>query len=89
MGHGSDSLMPSAVAAPVETQSDKGKKKVSASPYCDFCLGDASENRKTGAPESLVSCADCGRSGKSIFINDIIFKVGSFVVYLKKELICV
>ncbi|XP_063883349.1 zinc finger protein ubi-d4-like isoform X7 [Scylla paramamosain] len=50
-------------AATVDSQSDKGKKKVSASPYCDFCLGDASENRKTGAPESLVSCADCGRSG--------------------------
>lgn len=44
---------------------DKGKKKVSASPYCDFCLGDASENKKTGVPESLVSCADCGRSGET------------------------
>ena len=71
MGHGSDSLMPSAGGATVENQSDKGKKKVSASPYCDFCLGDASENRKTGAPESLVSCADCGRSGKNIFIDDL------------------
>ncbi|KAK3879011.1 hypothetical protein Pcinc_016392 [Petrolisthes cinctipes] len=39
------------------------KKKVSASPYCDFCLGDTSENKKTGVPENLVSCADCGRSG--------------------------
>ncbi|GAB0092191.1 d4 [Sergentomyia squamirostris] len=40
---------------------DKGK--VAASPYCDFCLGDARENKKTGTPEELVSCSDCGRSG--------------------------
>ncbi|XP_055686870.1 zinc finger protein DPF3 [Lutzomyia longipalpis] len=40
---------------------DKGK--VAPSPYCDFCLGDARENKKTGVPEELVSCSDCGRSG--------------------------
>ncbi|XP_015669388.1 zinc finger protein neuro-d4 isoform X3 [Protobothrops mucrosquamatus] len=28
--------------------------------YCDFCLGGS---RKTGCPEDLISCADCGRSG--------------------------
>ncbi|XP_073178411.1 zinc finger protein neuro-d4 isoform X5 [Lepidochelys kempii] len=28
--------------------------------YCDFCLGGA---KKTGCPEDLISCADCGRSG--------------------------
>ncbi|XP_024875662.1 zinc finger protein ubi-d4 isoform X2 [Temnothorax curvispinosus] len=33
------------------------------SPYCDFCLGDARENKKTGGSEELVSCSDCGRSG--------------------------
>lgn len=32
--------------------------------YCDFCLGDDNLNKKTGKPEKLVSCADCGRSGK-------------------------
>lgn len=32
--------------------------------YCDFCLGDATENKKTGTQEELISCADCGRSGK-------------------------
>ena len=32
--------------------------------YCDFCLGDSSENKKTGRPEEMVSCAECGRSGK-------------------------
>ena len=40
------------------------KKRVPPSPYCDFCLGDSSENKKTGHSEQLVSCADCGRSGK-------------------------
>ncbi|XP_068034797.1 zinc finger protein ubi-d4 isoform X1 [Anomalospiza imberbis] len=31
--------------------------------YCDFCLGDSKINKKTGQPEELVSCSDCGRSG--------------------------
>ena len=38
--------------------------QASPSPYCDFCLGDDRENKKTGTPEELVSCSDCGRSGK-------------------------
>nr|CAD7573432.1 unnamed protein product [Timema californicum] len=37
--------------------------RAAPSPYCDFCLGDASENKKTGQSEELVSCSDCGRSG--------------------------
>lgn len=37
--------------------------KAAPSPYCDFCLGDSRENRKTNVPEDLVSCSDCGRSG--------------------------
>ncbi|XP_074631386.1 zinc finger protein ubi-d4-like isoform X2 [Acropora palmata] len=36
---------------------------VSPNNYCDFCLGDVFENKKTGHPEELLSCADCGRSG--------------------------
>lgn len=32
--------------------------------YCDFCLGDATKNRKTLLPEELLSCADCGRCGE-------------------------
>ena len=36
-------------------------------PYCDFCLGDANMNKKTKQPEEMVSCADCGRSGKFFF----------------------
>lgn len=39
------------------------------SPYCDFCLGDAKENKKTQKPEELVSCSDCGRSGHPTCLN--------------------
>lgn len=41
------------------------KKEVKPSEYCDFCLGDSNENKKTGKPELLVSCAECGRSGNT------------------------
>jgi hypothetical protein len=40
------------------------RDRANPSPYCDFCLGDAQENKKTGTSEELVSCSDCGRSGK-------------------------
>ncbi|CAH0547639.1 unnamed protein product [Brassicogethes aeneus] len=39
------------------------KKNAAPSPYCDFCLGDTNQNKKTGGMEELVSCSDCGRSG--------------------------
>ena len=39
------------------------KKSASPSNYCDFCLGDSTENKKTNEAEDLVSCSDCGRSG--------------------------
>ncbi|KAF9787715.1 hypothetical protein SFRURICE_016922 [Spodoptera frugiperda] len=55
---------PSASAASEAKEPGEGKKDVTPSPYCDFCLGDDNENKKTGTPEKLVSCADCGRSGK-------------------------
>lgn len=45
-------------------------KKGSISPYCDFCLGDSRENKKTGTQEDLVSCSDCGRSGKNVKVTD-------------------
>ncbi|XP_042206610.1 zinc finger protein ubi-d4 B-like isoform X4 [Homarus americanus] len=38
------------------------KNRAQPSPYCDFCLGDATMNKKTGESEELVSCSDCGRS---------------------------
>lgn len=46
----------------VEGQANQ-KPRVQPSLYCDFCLGDAGENKKSGSPEELVSCSDCGRSG--------------------------
>ncbi|KAJ8710682.1 hypothetical protein PYW08_009197 [Mythimna loreyi] len=57
--------VPSASAAPeIKEPGDVAKaKEASPSPYCDFCLGDDRENKKTGTPEELVSCSDCGRSG--------------------------
>lgn len=43
---------------------EQGMKNGRNSPqnYCDFCLGDSTENKKTGIPEALVSCSDCGRA---------------------------
>ena len=41
-----------------------GKERAAPTGYCDFCLGDANENKKSGRPEEMVSCAECGRSGK-------------------------
>ena len=45
-----------------------GKEIAKSLGYCDFCLGDASSNKKTGKPEELVSCAECGRSGEYTLI---------------------
>ncbi|EEB11828.1 requim, req/dpf2, putative [Pediculus humanus corporis] len=57
------------------------KARVAASPYCDFCLGDSSENKKTNAPEELVSCSDCGRSGHPsclLFTQNMIISVRKY-----------
>lgn len=35
----------------------------SPDPFCGFCLGDTSENKKTKQAEELISCYNCGRSG--------------------------
>lgn len=40
------------------------KRPAKRNPYCDFCLGDETINKKTNKHERMVSCADCGRSGK-------------------------
>uniref|UniRef100_UPI00358EC808 zinc finger protein ubi-d4 n=1 Tax=Myxine glutinosa TaxID=7769 RepID=UPI00358EC808 len=56
-------------STPVTRRNDERKSKKGpdglATPnnYCDFCLGGSLENKKTGHPEELVSCSDCGRSG--------------------------
>ncbi|XP_047491496.1 zinc finger protein ubi-d4 A-like isoform X3 [Penaeus chinensis] len=56
-GHESDQQQYSKSPKPLQ---EKGRAQ--PSPYCDFCLGDAAMNKKTGEPEELVSCSDCGRS---------------------------
>ncbi|KAK9881516.1 hypothetical protein WA026_016396 [Henosepilachna vigintioctopunctata] len=48
---------------PIETTRENLSKGTGPNSYCDFCLGDSRENKKTGGPEELVSCSDCGRSG--------------------------
>ena len=46
--------------------------------YCDFCLGDADNNKKTGTSEELIACAECGRSGERLLIH---FLPATAVVY--------
>jgi len=54
-------------------QAQQGNQLISAavdvSTFCDFCLGDRTENKKTSLPEDLVSCHDCGRSGHPTCLN--------------------
>ncbi|XP_022904147.1 zinc finger protein ubi-d4 isoform X6 [Onthophagus taurus] len=58
-------LIPEKVIEPPPSSSVEPPRegKAAPSPYCDFCLGDSRENKKTGGSEELVSCSDCGRSG--------------------------
>lgn len=60
----------SSLSATTSTVDVPVKEKAAPSPYCDFCLGDSRENKKTGGSEELVSCSDCGRSGKNQLKND-------------------
>ncbi|XP_026274377.1 zinc finger protein ubi-d4 B isoform X3 [Frankliniella occidentalis] len=62
------------------------RPKANPSPYCDFCLGDASENKKSGAPEVLVSCADCGRSGHPSCLQ---FTANMIISYRKYRWQCI
>ena len=41
--------------------------------YCDFCLGDADENKTTASAEGLISCSDCGRSGMPPLLINTLF----------------
>ena len=44
------------------------------SKFCDFCLGDSTLNKKTGKPEEMVSCSECGRSGNIIKVfSNLVF----------------
>lgn len=51
------------LASPKKNKLRAEREVAQPSPYCDFCLGDQRENKKTNMPEELVSCSDCGRSG--------------------------
>lgn len=51
------------LASPKKNKLRTEREVAQPSPYCDFCLGDQRENKKTNMPEELVSCSDCGRSG--------------------------
>ena len=46
----------------------RGKENAKPNPYCDFCLGDSGKNNKTLTNESMVSCANCGRSGVCVLV---------------------
>ncbi|XP_069640393.1 zinc finger protein DPF3 isoform X3 [Haliaeetus albicilla] len=39
--------------------------------YCDFCLGGSNMNKKSGRPEELVSCSDCGRSVLPSYVVEV------------------
>jgi len=38
-------------------------RKAEPSGYCDFCLGQGNNNKKTGTQEELIGCSICGRAG--------------------------
>lgn len=59
------SMTPASTPPPSLTSGEATSKipTTTLAKYCDFCLGDEKENKKTNRPESMVSCAECGRSG--------------------------
>ena len=56
---------PSVITTTLAVKKETKSGVANPNDYCDFCLGDATKNRKTLLPEELLSCADCGRCGKS------------------------
>jgi len=46
-----------------QQQQQQQPQRAESSGYCDFCLGDSVQNKKTGAPEQLIACSICGRAG--------------------------
>ena len=57
------------ISAAAAAKASNSGSSGSATKYCDFCLGDELENKKTGSREEMVSCADCGRCGKSVLFG--------------------
>ncbi|XP_062502093.1 zinc finger protein neuro-d4-like isoform X2 [Corticium candelabrum] len=60
---GEEAIHPSAASNNPLMADFKPRRTASPNDYCDFCLGDSVKNKKTNKPETLISCADCGRSG--------------------------
>lgn len=61
-------------------------ENVETSAYCDFCLGDARENKKTGIKEELISCSDCGRSGRSDLFMLAVFEMCLFKIFFSLKM---
>lgn len=64
-----------------KTKSGGNNKSANRSPYCDFCLGDEVSN-KSGQPEILISCSDCGRSGIYFTVLFYYFVVLTDYIYI-------
>jgi zinc finger protein ubi-d4 len=55
---------PSVITSTVAITKESRPGIANPNDYCDFCLGDATKNKKTLMSEELLSCADCGRCGE-------------------------
>lgn len=60
-------------------RSGMDKRDISANNYCDFCLGDSEENKKSNQPEELVSCSDCSRSG--VYLRILVLSLMWFIIH--------
>lgn len=56
-------MIPQLPPDPVPEPVKEPESVITPNDYCDFCLGDVNQNKKTFLSEELLSCADCGRSG--------------------------
>jgi len=52
---------------------------VDASIFCGFCQGTAQCN-KDGEEEELISCADCGNSGKEFYMLCIAMVMSTMLI---------
>lgn len=60
--------LPAEVELPAPLKPLKKKRKPRRETECSFCGGDDAKN-KEGEPETMVTCADCGRSGESMRVR--------------------
>ena len=57
-------IQPTVITSTVAITKESNSGIANPNDYCDFCLGDATKNKKTLMSEELLSCADCGRCGE-------------------------